>query len=98
MNTLKIVLYTLHADRVEENEERIKAVFRQIQDKRPTGVHYTVYQLADGVSFLHILSYEDKSAHEAFINLPAFREFQAQPRDRFEVPPFFSDAEEAGSY
>jgi quinol monooxygenase YgiN len=98
MNTIKIIRYTLKADRAAANEERIKAVFREIHDKKPAGVQYAVYKLADGVSFMHMLSFETESAHENFINLPAFREFQAQARDRFEEPPHFSDAEEIGLY
>ena len=98
MSTRKIIRYKLKADRVAENEERIKAVFRQVHDKRPEGVRYTVYKLADGVSFVHIVSYETEEAHQALITLPAFREFQAQSKDRFEEPPVTSEAEEIGTY
>ena len=98
MNTQKIIRYKLKSDRVAENEERIKAVFRQIHDKKPAGVRYAVYKLADGVSFVHLISYETESAHQNFISLPAFQEFQAQARDRFEELPLVSGAEEIGSY
>jgi hypothetical protein len=98
MNTIKIIRYTLKTDRVAENEQRIKAVFRQLLDKKLAGIEYAVYKLADGVSFMHILSYETASAHQAFINLPAFQEFQAQAGDRFEELPLVSDAEEIGFY
>jgi quinol monooxygenase YgiN len=98
MNIIKIIRYTLKTDRVAENEQRIKAVFRQIRDKKLAGVEYAVYKLADGASFMHILSYETASAHETFINLPAFQEFQAQAKDRFEELPLVSDVEEIGFY
>jgi len=98
MNTIKIVRYTLKTDRAAENEQRIKAVFLQMLDKKLPGIEYAVYKLADGVSFVHILSYERESAHQALINLPAFQEFQAQAKDRFEESPLVSGAEEIGFY
>lgn len=98
MNTQKIIRYKLKSDRVAENEERIKAVFRQIHDKKPAGVRYAVYKLTDGVSFVHMISYETEAAHQNFTKLSAFQEFQAQARDRFEELPLASDAEEIGSY
>lgn len=98
MNTRKIIRYKLKSDRVAENEQRIKAVFRQIHDKKPAGVRYAVYKLADGVSFVHMIFYETESAHQDFMRLPAFQEFQAQAKDRFEESPVVSDAEEIGSY
>ena len=98
MSTRKIIRYKLRADRVAENEQRIKAVFSQVHDKKPEGVRYTVYKLADGVSFVHIVSYETEEAHQAFITLPAFRDFQAQSKDRFEELPLTSEAEEIGAY
>ena len=98
MNTKRVIRYKLKADRAAENEQRIKAVFAQLHTKKPTGVGYTVYKLGDGVSFVHILQYETEEAHQAFVNLPAFREFQDQAKDRFEDPPIARDAEEIGSY
>ena len=98
MSTKKIIRYKLKADRVAENEQRIKAVFRQVHERQPAGTHYTVYKLADGVRFVHIVSYETEEAHQALITLPAFRDFQGQDKDRFEEPPIPSDAEEIGAY
>ena len=98
MNTQKIIRYKLKADRVAENEQRIKAVFRQVHDRKPEGIRYAVYKLTDGVSFVHIIFYETEEAHKAFNNLPAFQDFQAQAKDRFEELPLVSEAEEIGSY
>ena len=98
MNTQKVIRYKLKADRVAENEQRIRAVFRQIHDRKPEGVRYSVYKLEDGVSFIHIIFYETEEDHQAFTNLQAFRDFQAQARDRFEEPPVSIEAEEIGAY
>jgi hypothetical protein len=100
MNVSKkvVVRYKLKADRVWENEQFIKAVYRQLHEKKPEGVHYSTYKLADGVSFLHILFYETEAAHKTFTSLPAFRDFQAQAKDRFEELPLVNEAEEIGVY
>ena len=99
MNSKKtIIRYKLKADRVAENENFIKAVFRQLHDTQPEGVSYAVYKLADGVSFVHIVFYETETQHKTFTSLQAFRDFQAQPKDRFEESPVVSEAEEIGSY
>ncbi|HEX9511534.1 MAG TPA: antibiotic biosynthesis monooxygenase [Puia sp.] len=99
MNTKKVVVrYKLKADRVKENEQFIKAVFRQLHEMQPEGIRYTVYKLADGVSFVHIVFYETEAAHKTFNSLPAFRDFQAQAKDRFEELPLVSEAEEIGVY
>ncbi len=98
MNTQKIIRYKLKSDRVAENEERIKAVFRQIHDKKPAGVRYAVYKLADGVSFVHMITYDPEAAHQPVTNRSAFQEVPAQARDRFEELALASDAEDIGSY
>jgi quinol monooxygenase YgiN len=100
MNTQKfMVRYKLKADRVAENEQRIKAVFRQLHEQhQPEGLRYTVYKLADGVSFVHIIAYEAEAAHEEFVSMPAFRDFVGQAKDRFEEPPITSEVEEIGDY
>jgi heme-degrading monooxygenase HmoA len=98
MSTRKVIQYKLKADRVTENEQLIKALFRQIHERKPEGVRYAVYKLADGLGFMHIIFYETEEAHQAFTSLSAFRDFQAQARDRFEESPVVSEAEEIGSY
>ena len=99
MNTKKIVVrYKLKANRVTENERLIKAVFRQLHERQPEGIGYTVYKLADGVSFVHIVTYETETAHKAFTSMPAFLDFQGQAKDRFEELPLSCEAEEIGTY
>jgi heme-degrading monooxygenase HmoA len=95
---VRVIRYKLKADRVAENEQLIKKVFLQIHDKKLQGVRYAVYKLADGVSFMHIIFYETNEAHKAFTDLPAFKDFQAQARDRFEEAPITDEAEEIGRY
>jgi hypothetical protein len=99
MNTQNVVVrYKLKADRVQENEHFVKAVYQQLYEGQPGGIHYATYKLADGLSFVHILTYATEAARERFASLPAFRNFLAQAKDRFEDLPLVSDAEEIGSY
>jgi quinol monooxygenase YgiN len=96
--TVRVIRYKLKADRVAENERLIRDVFTQLHEKKLVGVKYAVYKLADGVSFVHIISYTTEEAHKAFTSLPAFQAFQAQAKDRFEEAPVTSESEEIGSY
>lgn len=96
--TVRIIRYKLKADRVAGNERLINAVFGQLREKKLAGVKYTVYKLADGVSFVHIISYSTEEAHKAFTNMPAFQAFQAQAKDRFEEAPVTIESEEIGAY
>jgi hypothetical protein len=99
MNRKKVIVrYKLKADRTAENEQFVRAVFRQLHDRQPEAIGYAVYKLADGVSFVHILFYETEAAHKVFDSLPAFRDFLGQAKDRFEELPLVSEVEEIGSY
>ena len=99
METKKILVrYKLKADAVIENEKFIKAVFRQLHERLPEGIRYTVYKLADGVSFVHIARFETETARKAFSTMPAFLDFQSQSKDRFEEFPLSGEVEEIGAY
>ena len=96
--TVRIIRYKLKADRVADNERLIREVFGQLREKKLPGVKYAVYKQADGVSFVHIISYTTEQAHKAFTDMPAFQAFQAQAKDRFEEAPVTSGSEEIGAY
>jgi hypothetical protein len=93
-----VVRYKLKADRVKENEQLVRAVYRQLHERKPEGIRYATYKLADGLSFLHIAQYETEEARKALTNLPAFGEFQAHIKDRCEELPIAGEAEEIGAY
>jgi hypothetical protein len=49
-----MVRYRAKPDRVEEHEALVRAVFAEVTEKAPAGLHYGAYKGPDGVSFVHV--------------------------------------------
>src|SRR5579862_3760218 len=92
-----IVRYKLKADRVEENEKFVRAVYAELAEVKPMGFSYSTFKLEDGVSFLHIAHLTD-GAKAPLSGIKAFQEFQQGVKDRCEELPVVSKATEVGSY
>ena len=93
-----VVRYKVWPGRVVENEELVKAVYRQLHELKPAGVHYATFKLQDGVTFQHVASFDTEEAHNVFRGLPAFKNFQANVKDRCEELPVALGAELVGSF
>jgi hypothetical protein len=93
-----VVRYKLWPGRVAENEELVKAVYLQLHELKPAGVHYATFKLQDGVTFQHVASFDTEDAHIVFRGLSAFKTFQADVKDRCEVQPVAVGAELVGSF
>jgi hypothetical protein len=91
-----MVRYRVTADRAEENEALVRAVYDELKESEPAGLRYATFKLEDGVSFIHIAETED--GHNPLSEVSAFREFQAGIRDRCDEPPVVSDLTEIGSF
>ena len=78
----------------EENVKLVKAVFAQLAEQRPEGVHYAAYQLGDGQDFMHVVTAEG----DALTSLPAFKEFQSGIMDRIVDKPNVIEATRVGEY
>lgn len=94
----KMIRYTVKRDRAAENETYVAAVFQQLKLELPAGLCYATFKLDDGVSFVHIVSYEAEEASNALANLPAFKAFRAGIRDRCEIQPETLGLTAIGSY
>jgi hypothetical protein len=94
----KLIRYTVKHDRSAENEAYVAAVFDELKRERPAGLSYAAFKLDDGVSFIHIVSYEAEDASGALSDLPAFKAFRAGIRDRCETQPVTVGLKEVGSY
>ena len=92
------VRYRLKAEHVQENEELIQKVFRQLHELNPPGIHYAIHKLADGVTFLHNALYETDGAHHLFTALSAFMDFQKSVKERCDELPVVSNATQIGAY
>lgn len=93
-----VVRYKVWPEKVAENEELVKAVYHQLHELKPTGVHYATFKLQDGVTFQHVASFDTEEAHTIFRGLSAFKNFQAAVKDRCEELPVAVGAELVGSF
>lgn len=92
-----IVRYKLKPGRVEENEQLVKAVFRELHKESPEGFNYATFKMEDGLSFTHIVVNEN-SGSTPLTSLPAFKKFQEGIKDRCDELPLVSHVTEIGSY
>ena len=93
-----LVRYKVKADRVAENENLVKEVYKQLYENSIDGFHYTTIKLEDGVSFIHIAFVDSDEANTAFNQLAAFKNFQANIKDRCEELPAVNQITLIGSY
>jgi hypothetical protein len=93
-----MVRYKVKPGLEAENERYIKSVFEQLQRDRPPGLRYASFKLADGVSFVHIVSHEAADGRDPLRELPVFKTFTAEIKDRCEDPPVAAELTEVGSY
>jgi hypothetical protein len=97
MNTT-VVRYQAKADRADENQQLIEAVFAELNAREPDGFTYKVFRLDDGVSFIHVVIEHDVDEPESLQAMPAFRAFAADIVDRCDIPPVVTGATIVGGY
>jgi hypothetical protein len=93
-----VVRYVTKADRADENQELIEAVFREMEERRPVGFSYRVFRLEDGVSFVHTVVEHDVEDSDSLADLPAFQAFTKDIEDRCEVAPVATGGTVVGTY
>ena len=93
-----LVRYKVKPDRGAENENFIRKVFEELQQKAPAGLRYASFKMDDGLSFVHIASIETDDGNNPLSQSTAFRVFQEEIRDRCEEQPVAVDLNEIGSY
>jgi hypothetical protein len=93
-----MVRYRVKPDRVEENEELVRAVYRELRDTEPAGLRYATFKLDDGVSFVHLAVSESDAGGNPLTEVKAFQEFQRNIEDRTDEAPVVTAIEEIGSY
>ena len=90
-----MVRYRVHADRVAENEQLVRAVYEELAASRPDGLHYATFKLPDGVTFVHLAQHDEPNP---LSTSAAFQRFQEGIKDRCDVPPEVTHLDEVGSY
>jgi hypothetical protein len=93
-----VVRYQAKADRADENQQLIEAVFADLEARRPKGFTYQAFRLQDGVSFIHVVVEHDVDEKDSLLEVPAFQAFVAEVADRCDVGPLPMEATVVGHY
>ena len=92
-----MVRYKVLPDRADENVALVEAVYAQLADVRPVGLHYATFRLPDGVTFMHIVVDTDQPGR-ILGELDAFKAFSADIESRCDEPPVATELTLVGSY
>ena len=92
-----IVRYKVKPGKVEENEQLIKEVYKQLHREGMKGLSYVTYKLSDGLTFMHIANYSGEGK-APLTGIAAFKNFQAGMKDRCDELPVVDHVTEIGSY
>jgi len=94
--TAVVVRYRTTPEAAERNQALVRQVFAELNRERPEGLRYAAFRLADGVSFVHVVSIEGDT--DPLSRSAAFAEFRRGLGDRLAGPPEPSSATLVGSY
>ena len=92
-----MVRYKVRPERADENVALVQAVYAQLNQERPNGLHYATFRLPDGVSFVHIVIDSDQPGR-ILNELAAFRAFVTDIESRCDEPPVATELARVGSY
>jgi hypothetical protein len=93
-----MVRYKVKAEQAVANENYIRNVFAALEREKPAGLRYASFKLADGVSFVHIVSHEGADGRNPLAEMPAFKAFVAGIKERCVEPPVAVELQEVGAY
>lgn len=96
MSETTVVRYEVRPGAVEENQRLVEQVLAELADEDPGGLRYAAFQLADGVTFVHVAVVEGDD--NALSRSRAFAAFQQGIGDWVAEPPEPADATLIGSY
>jgi len=90
-----LVRYKTKPDQADENQRLSAAVFGELQQKAPAGLHYAVFRLPDD-TFVHLASLEDGAT--PLSALETFHAFSNGVRERCAEPPVVAQPILVGNY
>jgi acyl dehydratase len=96
MSTTKVIRYRTKPEHADENERLVRAVFAELADARPDGLHYATFRLHDGVTFVHVAMTD--TDENPLTSSPAFAAFQAGIGERCAEGPNPADATVIGNF
>ena len=92
-----MVRYKVRPERADENVALVQAVYAELAEKRPDGLHYATFRLPDGVSFMHLVVETDQPSR-ILGQIEAFQAFTADIDSRCDEPPVVTEITLVGSY
>ena len=92
----RMIRYTTKPERAEENAGLIRDVFAELALTKPEGIRFDAYQLADGVTFVHVVDLEGDV--NPLLEMGSFAAFQSGIAERCSDWPTPSEAGVVGSY
>jgi hypothetical protein len=92
-----LVRYKTSEAQAQANESLVHAVFDELRVRKPEGLRYSIYKLADGVTFIHVATLETRDDNP-LATLPSFKAFQAQLKDRCVELPAVTELSPVDSY
>jgi hypothetical protein len=93
-----LVTYKVKLDRVQENEELVRAVYEELNQNNDPDVHYATFKLDDGQTFVHMAAFASEDKQPILTESNSFKAFQKDLMDRCEVPPNPQNLNEIGSH
>jgi hypothetical protein len=90
-----MIRYKVWPDQAALNEQLIRGVFEELRELEPAAFRYEVFVLDDGVSFVHIVEYEDGT--NPLPGMTSFKRYTAAVRERCEEQPVVTEVREIGS-
>jgi hypothetical protein len=96
MAVTKVVRYRTKPECADENERLIKAVFAELAEEKPDGLHYAAFRLEDDVSFLHLAVIDGEV--NPLQSSAAVAAVQSEIKDRVVEGPLAVDARPIASY
>ena len=96
MSNAMVIRYTVRPEAAEENQRLVQNVFAELATNQPDGLHYATFRLADGVSFVHVVSLDGED--NPLPKTEAFIEFQRNIGERWVEPAVAAEASIVGSY
>jgi hypothetical protein len=93
-----LIRYQTKPEHADENQRLVAAVYEELRDRDPGGVHYVTLRLADGVTFLHLFTTDSDDGAKTLSGIAAFAEFQRGLSERCAEAPVAQDVTVVGSY
>jgi hypothetical protein len=94
--SIAIVRYSTRPESADENQRLVEKVLAELDATKPEGVGYSVFRLADGVTFVHVAVFEREG--NPLAELQAFQEFASGIGQRCDEPPTPAQASLIGAY